>query len=72
MKSILMTNLRRVIDEYLGKETKYIITDKKWNNIFDDAKKMNPNLTFVKPEWVLESHTKQKLVDMKPFVIKKT
>ncbi len=59
------------MDDYLGDDTKYIVTEKAWDRNFDDALKMHPDLVFVKPDWIYACHSKQALVDVKPYVIKK-
>eukprot|EP00026_Physarum_polycephalum_P001246 Phypoly_transcript_01247.p1 GENE.Phypoly_transcript_01247~~Phypoly_transcript_01247.p1 ORF type:complete len:774 (+),score=245.44 Phypoly_transcript_01247:170-2323(+) len=57
------------IDDYLGDDTKYIFTEKPWDRNFNDALKVNPDLVFVKPDWIFACHAKQALVDVNRYVI---
>jgi len=59
------------IDDYLGDETRYIITDKKWDKTFDLALKDHPELCFVRPDWILECHDSQKWVNPKKHLVLK-
>lgn len=55
--------------EYMSDEVQYVITDDAWDDNFDSALSDNPNLVFVKSQWVKDIHAKNKLVPHQKYAV---
>mmetsp|Transcript_14167 Transcript_14167/g.17911 ORF Transcript_14167/g.17911 Transcript_14167/m.17911 type:complete len:154 (+) Transcript_14167:1142-1603(+) len=53
------------VDKFLYTDTTYLVTDKDWHPSFSRAHDQMQSLQIVTPEWVLECHKKQTVID--PF-----
>ncbi|PVD27783.1 hypothetical protein C0Q70_12956 [Pomacea canaliculata] len=58
-----------VLEDYMNKRVKYIITCERWDDNFEEALLENPELVFVKPKWIHSCHEKSKLVPYQLFVV---
>ncbi|XP_059156974.1 DNA repair protein XRCC1-like [Physella acuta] len=55
------------VEDYMNKKVNYVITSKKWDENFNMAKSENPQVIFVKPEWILACHEKGVLLPHQSF-----
>ncbi|EFA84971.1 BRCT domain-containing protein [Heterostelium album PN500] len=65
----IKNQVKRYIIAYKGtlniqptESTKFIITDKNWDRLFDIIKAKYPSVTFLKPSFIMKSHNYQKIV----------
>ncbi|XP_067673950.1 DNA repair protein XRCC1-like isoform X1 [Haliotis asinina] len=57
------------LEEYMSDTVKYVVTSSRWDDNFDEALSDNPNLVFVKPQWLHACHDKNKLMPYQPFIV---
>ncbi|CAG7831823.1 unnamed protein product [Allacma fusca] len=59
-----------IIESSHTDKVEYILTDgKEWMEDFAEALSENPNLTFVRWEWIVECEKKNEMISVDPFVI---
>ncbi|XP_048238746.1 DNA repair protein XRCC1-like isoform X2 [Haliotis rufescens] len=57
------------LEEYMSNTVKYVVTAAKWDDNFNEALSENPNLVFVKPQWLHMCHDKGKLMPYQPYIV---
>ena len=55
--------------EYLTDEVTHVVTNKKWDEQFDEALESNENLRILKPDWILKCKEANKLVPWQKHIV---
>ncbi len=67
---LFLSDIVRKVKEYMFPDVTHIITSSpKWTEGFRDAVETNEDVVILKPEWITDSHKKQKLVDTNRYTI---
>ncbi|KAL7636712.1 UNVERIFIED_CONTAM: hypothetical protein RMT77_012464 [Armadillidium vulgare] len=64
-----VTAFQGKVSTYMDEEVTYVITDDSWDDNFDNALEDNPNLQFVKSQWIWKCCNSEKMVPPQPFLI---
>lgn len=64
-----ITAYNGVIEDYMSDKIKYVITEAKYDEKFDEALSENEDLLFIKPSWIYKCHEAEKLVPYQPFIV---
>ncbi|PRD31540.1 UNVERIFIED_CONTAM: Xrcc1 [Trichonephila clavipes] len=64
-----ITAYNGVIEDYMSDTVKYVITESKWDENFEEVLNNNEDLIFVKPDWIFKCHEVGKLLPYQPYII---
>lgn len=64
-----ITAYNGIIGDYMGDTVKYVITESKWDQNFEEALDNNEDLIFAKPEWIFKCHEAGKLLPYQPYIV---
>ncbi|GFU34177.1 DNA repair protein XRCC1 [Nephila pilipes] len=64
-----ITAYNGMIEDYMSDTVKYVITESKWDQNFEEALNNNEDLIFVKPEWIFKCQEVGKLVPYQSYII---
>ncbi|GFY50821.1 DNA repair protein XRCC1 [Trichonephila inaurata madagascariensis] len=64
-----ITAYNGVIEDYMSDTVKYVITESKWDQNFEEVLNNNEDLIFVKPDWIFKCHEVGKLLPYQPYII---
>jgi len=57
------------VRSYMASHVNYIITKNKWDKKFEDARKVNKEVVFIKPEWIFSCTDKRRIVSTQRFLV---
>lgn len=57
------------VHSYMAREVDFIITKSKWDQKFEDARKVNKEVTFIKPDWIFSCTDKRRIVSTQRFLV---
>uniref|UniRef100_S4RX86 DNA repair protein XRCC1 n=1 Tax=Petromyzon marinus TaxID=7757 RepID=S4RX86_PETMA len=58
-----------LLEEYMNERVNFVVSAQEWDENFYDALTENPNLAFVKPQWIYSCNSKGKRLPHQPFVV---
>ncbi|GIX84526.1 DNA repair protein XRCC1 [Caerostris extrusa] len=58
-----------VLEDYMSNTVKYVVTESKWDENFEEALNNNDDLIFVKPDWVFKCHETGKQVPYQSYIV---
>ncbi|XP_032835570.2 DNA repair protein XRCC1 [Petromyzon marinus] len=58
-----------LLEEYMNERVNFVVSAQEWDDNFYDALTENPNLAFVKPQWIYSCNSKGKRLPHQPFVV---
>lgn len=57
------------LEDAVAEETTHVVTAKDWETAFQDAVETHAGLSIVRPQWLIECHKQQKLVETTAFTV---